>query len=256
VIGPGVGHSWPYPIVAHADRPVRPVRRGRLGIFSAFRLLWIDLSGQVVAVPLVPEISIVLISDHVIVANPAGGSVTFSVLSSPAARPDGWLDAGAGHRRLRRFQGHRGVHRGGARPRKTIARAIHRLVLPVGLLCSVSAWDYVVTHRSRHDRATAVACQTDLVFLQVAKHLATLLADAGYVRFLTRVFAALLAFHAAVALYQFALGREGRAAGRLGRAHTHTAALPLDFAFDGCGTPRQQLIVYAAEPGTPSAWPC
>ena len=46
----------------------------------------------------------------------------------------------------------------------------------------------------------------------------------GYVLFLTSVFAALLAFHAAVARYQFALGRERVLPAAWGRTHPRTGA--------------------------------
>jgi amino acid transporter len=70
----------------------------------------------------------------------------------------------------------------------------------------------------------AKAHQTDLVFFLVSPHLPTALVDVGYLLFLTSVFAALLAFHAAVARYQFALGREGVLPAAWGRTHPRTGA--------------------------------
>jgi amino acid transporter len=46
----------------------------------------------------------------------------------------------------------------------------------------------------------------------------------GYVLFMTSIFAALLAFHAAVARYQFALGREGVLPSKWGFTHPRTGA--------------------------------
>src|ERR1043165_4699133 len=44
-------------------------------------LLWVDLSGKVLAVLLIAEISVVLIYDVVMIANPAGGTVSFATLN-------------------------------------------------------------------------------------------------------------------------------------------------------------------------------
>ena len=70
----------------------------------------------------------------------------------------------------------------------------------------------------------AQAQQTDLVFALVSPHVPEALISVGYVLFLTSVFAALLAFHAAVARYQFALGREGVLPKLWGTAHPRTGA--------------------------------
>jgi amino acid transporter len=109
-------------------------------------------------------------------------------------------------------------------PKRTIARATHWAVLLAGILCSLSAWAMSVS--TGPDKIASVAAQhrTDLVFFLVGPHLPTVLVDMGYVLFLTSVFAALLAFHAAVARYQFALGREGVLPAAWGRTHPRTGA--------------------------------
>ena len=66
--------------------------------------------------------------------------------------------------------------------------------------------------------------KTNLVFALVSPHVPAFLIQCGYVLFLTSVFAALLAFHAAVARYQFALGREGILPGAWGYTHPRTGA--------------------------------
>jgi amino acid transporter len=81
-----------------------------------------------------------------------------------------------------------------------------------------------VTTGPENIAGTAAEHQTDLVFFLVGKHLPTALVDLGYVLFLTSVFAALLAFQAAVARYQFALGREGVLPAVWGRTHPRTGA--------------------------------
>ncbi len=50
-------------------------------VVAVLGLLWVDLSGRVLAVLLVAEILVVLIYDAVMVAHPAGGTASFATLS-------------------------------------------------------------------------------------------------------------------------------------------------------------------------------
>ena len=110
-------------------------------------------------------------------------------------------------------------------PKRTIARATHWAVLLAGLLCGAVGVGDVGEHRAGQDRrGRPQSEQTDLVFALVAPHVPAALVNIGYVLFLTSVFAALLAFHAAVARYQFALGREGVLPAAWGRTHPRTGA--------------------------------
>src|SRR4029078_2530651 len=82
-------------------------------------------------------------------------------------------------------------------------------------------------------------------FALLHRHVPAIRVQIGYVLFLTSVFAALLAFHAAIARYQFALGREGVLPKLWARTHPRTAA-------PGAGSLTQSavglvvLAVYAA----------
>jgi amino acid transporter len=58
----------------------------------------------------------------------------------------------------------------------------------------------------------------------VSPHVPEALINIGYVLFMTSIFAALLAFHAAVSRYQFALGREGVLPRAWGSTHPRTGA--------------------------------
>jgi amino acid transporter len=109
-------------------------------------------------------------------------------------------------------------------PKRTIARATHWAVLIPGLLCGGSAWAMSVNTGPTHIVEAAKAEKTNLVFALVTPHVPAVLVQVGYVLFLTSVFAALLAFHAAVARYEFALGREGILPGAWGRTHPRTGA--------------------------------
>src|SRR4051812_2516177 len=57
---------------------------GAWAVVAVLGLLWVDLSGRVLAVLLVAEITVVLVYDAVMITHPAGGTVSFSTLS-PAA---------------------------------------------------------------------------------------------------------------------------------------------------------------------------
>jgi amino acid transporter len=194
-------------------------------LVTVLGMLWVDLSGKVLAALLVAEISIVLLYDLVMVSHPAGGHVSFATLS-----PAPMLTPVVGSLLVLAIAGFVGfeatvvLSEEAKDPKKTIARATHLAVLLAGILCSVSAWAMSVS--TGPDRITAVAAehQTDLVFRLVSPHLPGALVDVGYVLFMTSVFAALLAFHAAVARYQFALGREGVLPAAWGYTHPRTGA--------------------------------
>ena len=194
-------------------------------VVAVLGLLWVDLSGKVLAILLVAEISVVLIYDLVMIANPAGGDVNFSTLSpAPMFSPD------VGPMLVLAIAGFVGfeatvvLSEEAKDPKKTIARATHLAVILAGLLCGLSAWAMSVSTGPNLIVATAQEHRTDLVFALVAPHIPAILVDIGYILFLTSVFAALLAFHAAVARYQFALGREGVLPAAWGKTHPRTGA--------------------------------
>ena len=194
-------------------------------VITVLGLLWVDLSGRVLAVLLVAEISIVVIYDLTMVSHPGAAGVTLSPFS-----PAPLLTPVAGSLLVLAVAGFVGfeatvvLSEEAKDPKRTIARATHWAVMLAGLLCAVSAWAMSVN--TGPDRIAEVAKEhrTDLVFALVSPHLPAMLVDIGYVLFLTSVFAALLAFHAAVARYQFALGREGVLPAAWGRTHPRTGA--------------------------------
>jgi amino acid transporter len=194
-------------------------------VVALLGLLWVDLSGKVLGVLLVAEISIVLIYDLVMIANPAGGDVSFSTLS-----PVPLFTAEVAPMMVLAIAGFVGfeatvvLSEEARDPKRTIARATHLAVLLAGLLCGLSAWAISVSTGPGQVVAVAQANRTDMVFALVAPHVPKLLVDIGYLLFMTSVFAALLAFHAAVARYQFALGREGVLPAVWGYTHPRTGA--------------------------------
>jgi amino acid transporter len=194
-------------------------------VVAVLGLLWVDLSGKVLAVLLIAEISVVLLYDLVMVLHPAGGHVSLSTLS-----PVQLFTPEVSSMLVLAIAGFVGfeatvvLSEEAKDPKRTIARATHWAVLLAGLLCGLSAWAMSVNTGPDRIVATAQAHKTDLVFALVAPHIPAFLVDIGYVLFMTSVFAALLAFHAAVARYQFALGREGVLSAAWGRTHPRTGA--------------------------------
>jgi len=194
-------------------------------VVAVLGLLWVDLSGKVLAVLLVAEIVVVLIYDIVMVANPAGGTVSFDTLS-----PARMLSPQAAAMLVLAIAGFVGfeatvvLSEEAKDPRRTVSRATHWAVLIPGVLCGGSAWAMSVSTGPAHIVDAAQTEKTNLVFALVAPHIPAILVQVGYVLFLTSVFAALLAFHAAVARYQFALGREGILPGPWGHTHPRTGA--------------------------------
>jgi amino acid transporter len=194
-------------------------------LVSVLGLLWVDLSGKVLAVLLVAEISLVLLYDLVMVANPHNGHISVSTFSpAPLFTPEVGSMLVLAVAGFVGFEATVVLSEEAKDPKKTIARATHWAVLIAGVLCGVSAWAMSVNTGPENIAAVAKAHTTDLVFTLVSPHLPVALVDIGYVLFVTSVFAALLAFHAAVARYQFALGREGVLPAAWGRTHPRTGA--------------------------------
>jgi amino acid transporter len=195
------------------------------GIVAILGLLWVDLSGKVLAVLLVAEIAIVLVYDAVMVANPAGGSISFESLNpAQVLGPDVAAMLVLAIAGFVGFEATVVLSEEAKDPKKTIGRATQWAVLLPGLLCGLSAW--AMTVNTGTDRIVAVAQEeeTNLVFALVGAHVPEALVNIGYILFMTSVFAALLAFHAAVARYQFALGREGVLPRPWGFTHPRTGA--------------------------------
>jgi len=194
-------------------------------LVAVLGLLWVDLSGKVLAVLLVSEISIVLIYDIVMILHPAGGTVRFDMLS-----PANMLSPQAAAMLVLAIAGFVGfeatvvLSEEAKDPVRTVARATHWAVLIPGVLCGLSAWAMAVNTGPENIVGAAQEKHTDLVFALVAPHVPAILIQIGYVLFLTSVFAALLAFHAAVARYQFALGREGILPSAWGYTQARTGA--------------------------------
>ena len=214
-------------------------------LVTVLGMLWVDLSGKVLGILLAAEILVVLVYDAIMVANPAGGSVSFATLD-----PVQLLTPEVAAMMVLAIAGFVGfeatvvLSEEAKDPRRTVARATHLSVILAGLLCGLSAWAMSVSTGPDRIVAVAQAEQTNLVFSLVGPHVPEVLVSIGYLLFTTSIFAALLAFHAAVARYQFALGREGVLPRIWGYTHPRTGA-PVVGSITQSITALAVIILYA-----------
>jgi amino acid transporter len=188
-------------------------------------MLWVDLSGKVLGILLVAEIAVVLVYDLVMVANPREGAVSVAMLNpaqllTPEVVAMMVLAIGG----FTGFEATVVLSEEAKDPKRTISRATHLAVLLAGLMCAVSAWAMSVGAGPGRIVADAQREETNLVFSLVSPHVPDIMITIGYLLFMTSIFAALLAFHAAVSRYQFALGRERMLPSRWGYTHPRTGA--------------------------------
>ncbi|WP_307837895.1 APC family permease [Actinoplanes teichomyceticus] len=194
-------------------------------IVAVLGMLWVDLSGKVLGVLLIAEIAVVLIYDLVMVANPAEGSVSVATLNpSQLMTPEVVAMMVLAIGGFTGFEATVVLSEEAKDPKKTITRATHLAVLLAGLMCALSAWAMSVGAGTTRIVADARREETDLVFTLVSPHVPDIMITMGYLLFMTSIFAALLAFHAAVSRYQFALGRERILPSRWGYTHPRTGA--------------------------------
>ncbi|WP_337832104.1 APC family permease [Pseudonocardia sp. TMWB2A] len=104
-------------------------------------------------------------------------------------------------------------------PRRTVPIATYVAVLFIGAFYTVASWAVVVAFGPSRVEAAAQADPTGLVFAAAATYVGPWFADVLPVLLLTSLFAALLAFHNAVARYLFSLGRRGALPTVLSRTH-------------------------------------
>ncbi|MCZ9340558.1 APC family permease, partial [Streptomyces sp. TRM76130] len=95
-------------------------------------------------------------------------------------------------------------------PRRTVPRATYLAVVLIGVFYALVSWAFVLAVGSGQIRQAATADPTGLVFTVTARYTTGAVSDVMQILLLTSLFAALLAFHNAIARYLFSLGRQGR----------------------------------------------
>ncbi|NMO03034.1 APC family permease [Gordonia sp. TBRC 11910] len=104
-------------------------------------------------------------------------------------------------------------------PKRTVPIATYVAVITIGVLYAVASWAVVLAFGSDKVAEAAQSDTADLTFTAATKFLGSVASDIMMVMLVTSLFAALLAFHNAIARYIFALSRTGFAPKRLMNVH-------------------------------------
>lgn len=105
-------------------------------------------------------------------------------------------------------------------PRRTVPVATYVAVIGIGVLFAVSSWALVLGFGSDQVAAAAQKNTADLTFIAAAQYVGGGISDVMMVMLVTSLFAALLAFHNAIARYVYALSRSGHLPRPLSRVHS------------------------------------
>jgi len=175
-----------------------------VGVLGVLR---VEINSVVLATLLVAEVLAVLVFDIGALTHPAGGDVAFAgfaptTLATPAV---GALLAFS----VACFVGFESSAMYAAEcrdPRRTVARATWAALAFCGIFYTLSAWALTVTVGPA--QVGTAATDPGLVFTLLTIHWSPTVATIANLLFLTSVFAALLAFHNAVARYLHQLGRD------------------------------------------------
>lgn len=109
-------------------------------------------------------------------------------------------------------------------PKRTVPRATYLAVAIIGLFYAFSAWAFSVGIGPSQIVAASQEAGPDLMFVFMTEHTSVIVADIMTILFITSLFAALQAFHNAVARYLYSLGREGVVSHKF--SHTTRAGAP------------------------------
>ncbi len=190
----------------------------------------IDLSLKVLAVLVAGEFLIVLLFDLMVLARGgsggegglSGSSFTWDSLSS-GAPAIGLLFAAAS---FVGFEATTIYSEEAKEPRRTVPRATYIAVLTIGIFFMITSWLMVNAYGNDATLVSFLTSEdlngdpTNFLFAMATPYLGSFLVDKVMLfLFASSLFAALLAFHNAVARYAYALGREGLVPERLGRTH-------------------------------------
>jgi amino acid transporter len=186
----------------------------------------VDLSVKVLSVLVLLEFLVVVVLDVAIVTQGGEGGSAPLTLS-----PFGWESLTSGSLAIAllfnaaSFVGFEAttIYSEEARdPRRTVPRATYVAVLTIGVFYTVTTW--LMVNAQGPDTltdflGTLEPDPTAFLFVLSDTYVGSGLTTVMTLLFVTSVFAALLAFHNAVARYLFALGREGLVPETLGRTH-------------------------------------
>lgn len=178
-------------------------------IVGVLGLQQVDINGKVLAVLLCAEVAVIVVFSLSSVANPAGGSLTFTTLE-----PGNLFGSGIGALLALGVLGFVGFEAAtvfaeeSRHPRKTVPTAMYTAVAVIAILYALASWAMSVAVGPDQIVAAAGEQDIDLIFNLAGEHLGSIFADVGYALLLTSLLAAMIAFHNITARYGFSLGRE------------------------------------------------
>ena len=187
----------------------------------------IDLTGRLLAVLLIAEVTVMIGYDAVLLTHPHGGHPQVGPLSPTQLLAPGGLIALIGVAasftgiELPTVLGEEAKN-----PHHTTGRATRTAVLLTGTLYTISAWALPVATGTDQIQQAAREHGPLLLFTLISPHTPAPLVQAGQVLLLTSVFAAALAFHTTATRYLFALAREHVLPARLGATSRTGAPTP------------------------------
>ncbi|MFD0920472.1 APC family permease [Saccharopolyspora rosea] len=196
------------------------VAAGCLALVAVLGYRQVDLSAKVLGLLLVCEIGIVAVLDAGVLGS--GGAHGVSAVSFT---PGAFFSGNPGIGVMFAFASFIGfeataVYGEETRdPGRTVPLSTYVSVLLIGGFYALSSWALVLAWGPDRVRSAANAAPQELIFDTAGRYLGPLAADSMRVLLVTSLFAAILAFHNAIARYLFALGREGGMPSRLGRTH-------------------------------------
>lgn len=175
-------------------------------VVTVLGMLRVDLNGRVLAVLLSCEVIVVVAITVAGLIHPHQGHVSFATLY-----PSKLFVAGIGAAlviAVLAFIGFEGAVVFGEEarhPRRTVPTATYLSLGLIALVYAAASWTMAVHYGDDQIVSSAQELGPETLFAMAP----SLLADAGRALYLTSLFAALLAFHAFVSRYMFALAREG-----------------------------------------------
>jgi amino acid transporter len=195
-------------------------------VVTVLGMLRVDLNGRVLAVLLTAEVCVVVAITAAGALHPFGGHLSLHTLS-PAELLTGGVGAALVIAVLGfvGFEGAAVFSEEARHPRRTIPVATYFSLGLIALVYATASWAMAAHYGDAHVVDTARQLGPETLFGMAPAALAT----AGRTLYLTSLFAALLAFHAFVGRYMFALAREGvlppalRRTGRTGAPKTASA---------------------------------
>ena len=209
-----------------------------IAIVAVLGVLKIDLNARVLGVALILEVIVIAIFDFAILADPGPQGLT-GIGFTPGAATETALGAALVFT-VASFVGFESAaiySEETKDPKKTVAKATFIAVAAIGVFYALSSWllansigpDTIVDPEALVEGGFttpdgAAPDPTTILFGVGADRIGTFYADVALALFCTSLFAAVLAFHNAVARYFFALGREGVLPRAFGRVHPRTGA--------------------------------